>query len=856
LDELKRVSTDMKQTEKRSEIVTEIHMDNEFHGNNDTAVTVLQNNSIRHGNENVDTRHISSEISSQHIIHNRSQNDGNNSASDNFTVLELSESLAQRRSASILSASSSLFSANSKDVGRHSLSTLVFFPTLKAISEPLISKLEAILNNVLGAIHFMLSSTLEHSKLVKNTPLIGQLFEILRLCPNNIVLVDTIASILFHLTADQESWIYEEIVNCGGHEIVANLLVSKLYWSNTHALLLGVGGGLCKKNKIALHYWCSRRDILDTIFDNFTAEAYDNKIINTIYLFYNMSYRNHEFIRQVFNDRKNELNEMFSETSTNAQKLAACRILAVLSDNYHPKSLFEKFIQPCVNILKGTQSELLKLSSLLTLKVLIRECPDNLKVVLEELSFVTILLDYLTTNTSPGVLKEVLGILIELAFTHPKIQETSQLCEASFRCATLLGDMVIKSNIEQKDNENLFIVSYVVLLLSSLCKKCNECVRTLSSFFCPLILCAELKTTFYGGLISLPSLICRGPKRKVIDWFKDIFSDERLVSKFGAFPSELDKINVIVAKILEGVREEADLVDNKLKYASTALLCWCEVPCVSRLESLRKTAPSLFASVLKGRNADAKFNIIGALHLLLFWDPTFMKEIEPFGLHHLIVDLFLDEGFSERTKQVAARCLAFMSDLNESVKKELSKHTRLQEEVIKAMESDNSDESLSAIVLVPQLFPSAEVTAFLKQPKGLRRLFAIFQTRLLFWQCSATVALELIARQYFALLVEGDYLKECFVMLTTALETEDLLMRESSCRCLVALIEQMKKFSLLRSQEQTEDHDATCAPTLTNLPELKSILLALRPQIESIAGTELFYADSVAPQVLKLLETL
>jgi hypothetical protein len=65
--------------------------------------------------------------------------------------------------------------------------------------------------------------------------------------------------------------------------------------------------------------------------------------------------------------------------------------------------------------------------------------------------------------------------------------------------------MALKSNDEQKDNENLYLTSYVILILSGLCKKCNETVQTLSSFFFPLILCSELKTTFYGGLISVPS---------------------------------------------------------------------------------------------------------------------------------------------------------------------------------------------------------------------------------------------------------------------------------------------------------------------------------------------------------------
>jgi hypothetical protein len=66
--------------------------------------------------------------------------------------------------------------------------------------------------------------------------------------------------------------------------------------------------------------------------------------------------------------------------------------------------------------------------------------------------------------------------------------------------------MAMNSNSEQKENENLYVVSYIVLLLSSLCKKCNTNVRTLSSFFVPPILCSELKSIFYGGLISIPSM--------------------------------------------------------------------------------------------------------------------------------------------------------------------------------------------------------------------------------------------------------------------------------------------------------------------------------------------------------------
>jgi hypothetical protein len=72
------------------------------------------------------------------------------------------------------------------------------------------------------------------------------------------------------------------------------------------------------------------------------------------------------------------------------------------------------------------------------------------------------------------------------------------------------------------------------------------------------------------------------------------------------------------------------------------------------LESF-KIAPSLFASVLKSRNLETKLNIISALHLLLFWDPSMMKEIELFGLHNQIVDLFLDDESNERIKQVTAR---------------------------------------------------------------------------------------------------------------------------------------------------------------------------------------------------------
>jgi hypothetical protein len=44
-------------------------------------------------------------------------------------------------------------------------------------------------------------------------------------------------------------------------------------------------------------------------------------------------------------------------------------------------------------------------------------------------------------------------------------------------------------------------------------------------------------------------------------------------------------MNVIVGKILEGVKEEAENSENKMKYASVAFLCWCEIPCVSRYES-------------------------------------------------------------------------------------------------------------------------------------------------------------------------------------------------------------------------------------------------------------------------------
>jgi hypothetical protein len=53
---------------------------------------------------------------------------------------------------------------------------------------------------------------IEHLKLLKETPLIGQLCEILKFYRNDVTpLVETVVSILFYITGEYESWPYEEV---------------------------------------------------------------------------------------------------------------------------------------------------------------------------------------------------------------------------------------------------------------------------------------------------------------------------------------------------------------------------------------------------------------------------------------------------------------------------------------------------------------------------------------------------------------------------------------------------------------------------------------------------------------------
>jgi hypothetical protein len=60
-------------------------------------------------------------------------------------------------------------------------------------------------------------------------------------------------------------------------------------------------------------------------------------------------------------------------------------------------------------------------------------------VVLDDHSFVGYLLEDLSTNSSPEVLRAVLNILIEISLAHSKLRKSSQLCEVSSRCSILLG---------------------------------------------------------------------------------------------------------------------------------------------------------------------------------------------------------------------------------------------------------------------------------------------------------------------------------------------------------------------------------------------------------------------------------
>jgi hypothetical protein len=359
-EELKRTLRDLKQTEKRGENSSEIGTDKKFNHSENVNPILVQTRPNQYNRENIpQTTHQHFETSSRSPVHYHQMNSSDKVLDNNSLTIELPLQLSLSSISSLPSFSSHIKNESTSP----SSTTLMFFPTLRAISEPLISKTEAVLNNVLGAVQFMLASSLEHVNLVRNTPLISQLCETLKLCSNNVALIDTVASILFHLTGDSDSWIYEEvlsihmkiycintqshmmnksslmsisphkIVKYDGHKIVADLIVSQSYWTCTHTLLLGVGGSLCKKNKAARQYWCSRRDILETIFNNLHTETHDNKLTNTIYLFYNMVFRNNEFMRQVLDSKKNKLFEMLAENSTNAEKLAACRYKLFLTVN-------------------------------------------------------------------------------------------------------------------------------------------------------------------------------------------------------------------------------------------------------------------------------------------------------------------------------------------------------------------------------------------------------------------------------------------------------------------------------------------------------------------------------------------
>lgn len=194
-----------------------------------------------------------------------------------------------------------------------------------------------------------------------------------------------------------------------------------------------------------------------------------------------------------------------------------------------------------------------------------------------------------------------------------------------------------------------------------------------------------------------------------------------------------------------------------------------------------------------------------------------------------------------------------MADLSETIKSQLANNVRICNEIRKLSESDILEENLTAILLLLQLFPTSEVTALITKSNGIRKLIDVFDTKPLLWQCCASVALEYVARKYFPLLMEGEHLKECFTILSKALEMENLFVRESSCRCLSTLITQIKNFSISELKDQTKkiNEDWTSL-----LKDLKEIVSNIQERIESLVKIEFFHTETTAPQLLNLLKTL
>jgi hypothetical protein len=180
----------------------------------------------------------------------------------------------------------------------------------------------------------------------------------------------------------------------------------------------------------------------------------------------------------------------------------------------------------------------------------------------------------------------------------------------------------------------------------------------------------------------------------------------------------------------------------------------------------------------------------------------------------------------------------------------------VKDEINKLLESDNLDENLAAMVLLPHVLSEIEAVPLLLRPTGFAKLLDIFEMRLAFWQFCAFLALEYISRKYFVpLLIEGDHdnnsdsgdrLKRCLHILSTFLEMTDAVMRECSIRCLIVLVTHTKQYGRLHSTQHTKEL----------ITEVKQLFSEIKPRIQSIAESEYFHMESMAPQLLQLVENL